>query len=440
MPVAAFAGSRGWGYDGVAWYAPFAPYGTPDDLRALVDAIHGAGMAVFLDVVYNHVGPAGSFLREFSPRYFTATIRNAWGDALNYSEPVLRNVIVNNARYWLEEFRFDGLRLDAIHAMADPSPVHILRELCRGVAEIGPKRFVIAEDNRNDPSFVTDIGLDGVWADDFHHAVRTTLTGEQDSYYGAFPPGTDTIARTIVGGWYYRGQLNPISGKVRGKPAGRLAASAFVYCIQNHDQIGNRALGDRLSAVVSPDHYRAASTLLLFLPMTPLLFMGQEWAAKTPFLYFTDHNPELGIAISRGRREEFMDFRAFSDPEARERIPDPQLARSFERSRLNWNERDGEEARATLNLYRSMLALRRTDPVLRHGTRAGLSAKAVDEVLLVRREAEGSDRVLLVNFGRDDVRLREVLPDASVREILFASDGQTQRRRVLAGGTAIILK
>jgi maltooligosyltrehalose trehalohydrolase len=405
MPVAAFAGERGWGYDGVAPFAPFAPYGTPDALRALVDEAHGLGLGVLLDVVYNHLGPSGNYLPAYSPAYFTAEGASLWGDAPACGRDPMRSLVLDNARYWLEEFRFDGLRLDAAHAIVDDPSRPVLRELAAMARSLPTGKTLIAEDDRNEPDLVAVTGLDGVWADDFHHAVRVTLTGERDGYYAAYEPGVEAIARAIDSGWIYQGQPTPLTGLPRGRPAPHLAASAFVYCLQNHDQVGNRALGERLSAAVSMDAYRMVSALLLFLPMTPLLFMGQEWAASTPFLYFTDHDPGLGAKVSAGRREEFKRFRAFADPEARERIPDPQDRATFERSRLLWEERDRGEHARTLALYHELLSLRRDDPVLKVSTREGLRAEAVGSVLRVIRAVGGEERVLLANFSDRRVEL-----------------------------------
>jgi maltooligosyltrehalose trehalohydrolase len=423
MPLAAFAGSRGWGYDGVALYAPFAPYGTPDELRALVDEAHGLGLSVFLDAVYNHFGPAGNYLTSYSPDYFTAEIRNAWGDAPNYAHPLMRRLVIENVLYWLEQFRFDGLRLDAVHAILDPSPRHILSEISTAVAALAPRRLLIAEDDRNDPATVTDAGLDAVWADDFHHAVRVTLTGERDGYYAAYQPGAGGIAQTIQQGWLYAGQPYPLTGKPRGKPPGDLDAAAFVYCIQNHDQVGNRALGERLAACVSPEQYRAVSTLLLFLPMTPLIFMGQEWGARSPFMLFTDHDPELGRAISKGRQEEFKHFQSFADPATRAAIPDPQDRRTFEASRLRWEEREREEHAALLELYRALLALRCSDPVLKVASREGMMARAVNDVLLVTRGAGAQARTVMVNFGERPAVLEALGISRDNSWVLFRSEG-----------------
>jgi maltooligosyltrehalose trehalohydrolase len=399
MPLAAFPGRRGWGYDGVALFAPFAPYGTPEQLQTLIDEAHGHGLAVFLDVVYNHFGPHGNYLAAYSPDYFTRDIKTAWGDAPDFRRAPMRRLVLDNARYWLTEFRFDGLRLDAIHAIEDPSPTHILADLAREIAAIQPGKLLIAEDERNDVLPVSGFGLHGLWADDFHHHVRVTLTGEGDGYYRAYQAGAAAVAEAIRGGWSFQGQEYAPTGKPRGKPAPSLPAEAFIYCIQNHDQVGNRALGDRLCHTVSFDAYCAASALLLFLPMTPLLFMGQEWAASTPFAYFTDHEPELGRLVSEGRRAEFRGFRAFSDPAARERIPDPQAPATFEQSRLRWDEREERGHAAVLEVYRRLLALRREDPVLRAAGRDGLQAEARGPVLIVRRFSAEGERLLVANLS-----------------------------------------
>jgi maltooligosyltrehalose trehalohydrolase len=437
MPVAAFAGTRGWGYDGVALFAPFAPYGTPDELRALVDEAHGHGLSVLLDVVYNHFGPAGNYLSAYSEHYFSNKLRNAWGDAPYFAHPVMRAYVLSNARYWLEEFRFDGLRLDAVHAIVDASSRHVLDELVEQASKLEPKKTLVAEDDQNDPALITRVGLDAVWADDFHHQVRVTLTRESDGYYSCYRPGVPDIARAITQGFLFEGQVYPTTGKARGKPAHGLAAESFVYCIQNHDQVGNRALGDRLTDSVSLDAYCMASTLLLFLPMTPMLFMGQEWAASTPFLYFTDHDPELGQKVSAGRREEFKGFQAFSEPSRRAAIPDPQAVDTFARSKLRHEEQDGAEHGRVLALYRALLALRKHDPVLQAAPRAQLEAEARGDVLWVRRWHEGQARLLLANFGARAVDL-SALELPSDRTVLLDSRGEPSAR-VLAPEHALIM-
>jgi maltooligosyltrehalose trehalohydrolase len=435
MPLAAFPGRRGWGYDGVAFFAPFAPYGRPDDLRAFIDEAHGLGLAVFLDVVYNHFGSSGNYLSAYSPEYFSKEIQNAWGDVPNFAHPVMRRLVIDSALYWLEDFRFDGLRFDAIHAIVDRSSRHILRELADEVAALRPRKLLVAEDDRNDPGDVTALGLDGIWADDFHHSVRVALTGESDGYYAAYPRGARTIAEAIRGGWLFHGQIYPPTKKPRGKEASGLPAEAFVYCIQNHDQIGNRAFGDRLSTVVSPEAYATASMLLLFLPMTPLLFMGQEWATRAPFQFFTDHEPELGRLISEGRRREFKAFRAVL--EAGDRIPDPQDEATFQRSKLRWDEVKEEPHRSIRALYRRMLELRRNDPVLATAGRDDLTARAEGDLLVVRLANKHGQRLFLGNLGNAPLPVGAEIPARA--SVLATSAPFKISEKRLWGQAAVVL-
>jgi maltooligosyltrehalose trehalohydrolase len=437
MPLAAFAGERGWGYDGVALFAPHAAYGTPDELRELLDAAHGLGLAVLLDVVYNHFGPAGNYLAAYSPTYFSDSLENAWGKAPNFAEPALRALVLDNAAYWLREFGFDGLRLDATHAIFDPSPKHILTELCELAHELEQRQLIIAEDERNHAELVTLLGVDALWADDFHHQLRVTLTGERSGYYGAYEPSVQGVADVINRGWLYAGQRSPLTGQARGTAADALPASSLIYCIQNHDQVGNRALGERLGSALAGELFRSASLLLLFLPMAPLLFMGQEWAASTPFLYFTDHEPELGRAVSEGRRKEFAAFPEFAEPAKRELIPDPQAAETFRASQLRWSERELPEHRETLELYRAALALRRTDEVLKQSGRTELLAHASDAVLVVERWHGNERRALVLNFGAERVLLESLsLRLRSSRRLLGSSDDAGS---VLPPGSAVLL-
>jgi maltooligosyltrehalose trehalohydrolase len=416
LPVAAFQGARGWGYDGVALFAPFAPYGSPDELRAFVDTAHGLGLSVLLDVVYNHFGPSGNYLAAYSPSYFHAD-KGAWGDAPNYENAIMRALAADNARYWLEEFRFDGLRLDAVHAIVDHSERHVLTEIVESARRACPSALLIAEDDRNEPALVLEQGLDAIWADDFHHQLHVTLTGERDGYYAAYEPGVAALAHTIERGFLYEGQSFAPTQKPRGKPADALAARAFVYALQNHDQIGNRALGERLSATITGEAYVMASALLLFLPMTPLLFMGQEWAAASPFLFFTDHDAALGEQVVKGRREEFKGFRAFSDEAARARIPDPQAVETFLRSKLNWQERESEAHAFVLAQYRALIALRRNDHVLTHAGRSGMTARAFGNLLVVTRRYGDEARSFVANFAR----AAHALPSEIEGDVLFAS-------------------
>jgi len=405
MPIAAFPGERGWGYDGVAFYAPYAPYGTPDELRRFIDDAHALGLEVLLDVVYNHFGPMGNYLGAYSPEYFDEAIHTVWGPGPNLELPEMRRYIVDNARYWLTEFRFDGLRLDAVHAIVDLSPQHVIREIASLASTLEPRKVLIAEDDRNDETLVRELGVHAIWADDFHHQLHVTLTAERDGYYSAYQPGVDALAESITRGWLYEGQEFPPSGKPRGKSAPDLAASCFVYCLQNHDQVGNRAFGERLSDDITTDAYCAASMLLLFLPMTPLLFMGQEWGATSPFLFFTDHEEPLGGQVSAGRRQEFKAFEAFASEATREKIPDPQARSTFERSRLSWEERERKPHDRVLKLYRELLFLRRSDPVLRECRRDRLRAEAHGDLLVVSRWNDVGKRVLVVNFGKDESHL-----------------------------------
>jgi maltooligosyltrehalose trehalohydrolase len=355
MPLADFAGNRNWGYDGVAPFAPARCYGTPDDLRYFVDQAHQMGLAVFGDAVYNHFGPDGAYQAAFSRHYFTKRHQTPWGDAINFDgemSAAVRQYFIENALRWIYEYHFDGLRLDATHAIADESPRHILTAIAQAAQqasqELGRRVHIVAEDARNLAKIVTaerdgGLGLTAVWADDFHHQMRRALAGDTEGYFAEFVGSIPAIAETAKRGW------------LRGADPTGLEYSRFVYCTQNHDQIGNRALGDRLHHGIDAATYRAASALLLLLPQTPLLFMGQEWAASTPFRFFTDHNAELGALVTEGRRREFASFSAFANAE----IPDPQALDTFLASRLDWNELKAEPHASTLRLYKSLLQLRR---------------------------------------------------------------------------------
>jgi len=405
MPVGEFSGSRNWGYDGVDWFAPSHSYGGPEGLRRLVDAAHRQGLGVLLDVVYNHFGPEGNYLREFSPDYFTSRYQTPWGDALNYDGPNsqwMRQMVLDNAVRWLREYHVDGFRCDATFAIMDASPKHMLRDLAETVRAEKPNAVLIAETHENDARYLRGFdedgfGFDAVWADDFHHVIRRRIAGDSEGYYRDYTGTVEELARTANQGFLYEGQVSPAMGHPRGKPARDRPAYQFVYCIQNHDQVGNRPFGDRLNHGVEPDLYRLASAVLLLLPYTPMLFMGQEFAASTPFQYFTDHSPDLGKLVTEGRREEFKAFSSFSDPSVRQTIPDPQAEETFARCKLPWPEADGSP---TLRLYRECLRLRREDPVLRQHDRFAMRAWApTPNLLAVRFEAGNERRLLLANFG-----------------------------------------
>ncbi len=383
MPLSDFAGNRNWGYDGVAPFAPARCYGSPDDLRAFVDQAHQLGVAVFLDAVYNHFGPDGAYQSAFSSHYFTKHHHTPWGDAINYDdaqcEPV-RHYVIESVLRWIYEYHFDGLRLDATSTIKDDSPRHILTELNSAALgasnELHRRIHIIAEDSRNlaallQPESAGGKGFAGLWADDFHHQMRRTLTGQNDGYFASVDGSVPSIAKTAKRGWW-RGSSDP-SG---------VHYYQFVYCIQNHDQIGNRPLGDRLHHELDWAVYRAATALLLLLPQTPLVFMGQEWAASTPFLYFTDHHAELGSAVTKGRRQEFASFTAFSHAE----IPDPQSTDTFHASKLRWEEVTKEPHASMLRMYRSLLRLRReqSDQTL---SSPDLQIEALDDdTLLLQRK------------------------------------------------------
>lgn len=398
MPVADFPGSRNWGYDGAALFAPARRYGSPDDLRALVNEAHRLGLAVFLDVVYNHFGPDGAYAPAFSKRYFSARHRSPWGAGINLDgegSAQVRRFFIENALHWIHEYHVDGLRLDATHALVDDGPRHFLAELADAVraasASCGRKVMLVAEDTRNLaamllPESAGGWGLDGVWSDDFHHQMRHFLAGDSDGYFSDFDGTLEGIAATVRQGWYFTGQWSAYFGRRRGTDPTPISPSQCVFFLQNHDQVGNRAFGDRLHHRIDLAAWRAATVLLLLAPETPLLFMGQEWAASTPFLYFTDHEPELGRRVREGRRHEFARFRAYADPAARERIPDPQAPETFQASRLSWEETRREPHRSTLALYRRLLALRAHDPLFRVADRGCFAVRpAGDSTLLLRR-------------------------------------------------------
>ncbi len=408
MPVADFAGDRNWGYDGVCLFAPARCYGRPDDLRRLVDEAHRVGLGVILDVVYNHLGPDGAYLWTVSPAFFSDRHENPWGRGVNLDGPgsaVVRALLADNARHWIREYHLDGLRLDATHALADDSPRHVLADLAAAVHETpGRRTLAIAEDERNLAVMVRrpeegGWGLDAVWADDLHHQMRRRLAGDTDGYFADYTGATADVAATLGAGWFYRGQHSAYKGAPRGTDPAGVPLSRFVVCLQNHDQIGNRAFGDRLHDAVDPAAYRAALALLLAGPGTPLLFMGQEWAASTPFLYFTDHNEALGRLVTEGRRREFRRFAAFADAEVRARIPDPQARATFDASCLVWEERRAGGHAATWRLTQALLALRRLEPALAPGVPFEATAPDADTVALAFAPRVGPALTVVARLG-----------------------------------------
>lgn len=370
MPVAEFSGSHGWGYDGVDLFAPHHAYGEPDDLKRLVDACHQRGMAVIMDVVYNHLGPAGNYLSRFGP-YFTSTYETPWGDALNFDDadsgPV-RDFFIDNALMWLRDYHCDGLRLDAVHAILDRSAVHLLEEMAARVdaleEELGRPLYLIAESDLNDPRVVRTpsvggYGMDSQWSDDLHHALHALTTGERTGYYTDFG-AVSQVAKALRRSFVYDGLYSKHRRRVHGRPPEGLSGSSFLGYMQTHDQVGNRAVGDRIGSLIGPRLTKVAAALVLTSPGIPMLFQGEEWNASTPFLYFTDHeDPELGRAVREGRRREFASFGW--EPEE---VPDPQDQRTFLRSKLSWDELEQDEHRSFLDWYRTLIRLRRDTPAL----------------------------------------------------------------------------
>ncbi|HMJ05828.1 MAG TPA: malto-oligosyltrehalose trehalohydrolase [Chthoniobacterales bacterium] len=411
MPVADFPGNRNWGYDGVMLYAPARAYGHPDDLRALVDAAHARGLAVILDVVYNHLGPDGNYTSVYHGDYENSRQTTPWGAALNYAAAPVRAFFVENPPYWRREFHIDGFRFDATHEIADPSMPHILADLTDIVHSLGG--FAMAEDERNEPRLLQPVaqggsGFDGVWADDFHHVLRVMLTGDNEGYFANYKGTPEEMVETLAHGWLFRGQVQPTTGQPRGGDPSGLAPPQFVYCISNHDQVGNRALGERIGQVVSPAAYRAASAFLCLVPQTPLLFMGQEWCAFTPFQFFTDHNANLGRLVTEGRRHEFRNFAAFRDPAMRETIPDPQAPQTFANSRLRWEELEQPAHEGVLRLYQEFLRLRRTHPAFRDRSQDRWGALVLEDGIFALRYGRAHEPGCLVLC---DLRGGHPLPD-----------------------------
>ncbi|HEU5325614.1 MAG TPA: malto-oligosyltrehalose trehalohydrolase [Candidatus Limnocylindria bacterium] len=392
MPVVEFSGDRGWGYDGVDLFAPHHAYGGPDGLKRLIDAAHAHGLAVLIDVVYNHLGPEGNYLSRFGP-YFSHKYATPWGDAVNFDERgshEVRRFVVDNALLWLRDYHADGLRLDAMQAIFDMSAVQIGEEIATAVHRLGEelrRRLVVtAESDLNDPRLVRrpargGYGMDAAWADDVHHALHAALSGETNGYYVDF---TDAAAlpRALHDPYLYADRYSAHRGRRHGRAADDVPGDRFIACLQNHDQVGNRARGDRLAQVVSPGRARIGAALLLTSPYVPLLFAGEEWGASTPFRYFTGHaSPELAQAVREGRRNEFVHFGW--DPAD---VPDPQDPETFHDSKLRWDERREPEHAAMLEWYRSLIALRRELPELRDGDRSAVGVDGrSDSLLTVRR-------------------------------------------------------
>jgi maltooligosyltrehalose trehalohydrolase len=419
MPLAAFPGARNWGYDGVLQFAPAACYGTPSDLKAFIDGAHALGMMVLLDVVYNHFGPEGNYLHAYCPEFFNPAHRTPWGAAINFDgkgSRTVRDFFVHNALYWIEEYRFDGLRLDAIHAMRDGSHPDIVAEIAAAIrAGPGLSRQVhlILENNGNHARYLERDAqgesriATAQWDDDVHHALHVLLSGEADGYYADYAAEPlKMLGRSLAEGFAYQGEHSTFRDRLRGEPSTRLPPAAFVAFLQNHDMVGNRAFGTRIQAFADSRLIPAAYACLLLSPQIPMLFMGEEFAASTPFLYFCDFGPELAQSVANGRRQEFKRFAAFAAGDAAvARIPDPNAESSFIDSKLNWQERHASPHRERLDFIRELLALRRRylAPHLSSHMRAG-SFEIVNDVLRVEwRLADGRTWCLMAHFGETAV-------------------------------------
>ena len=347
MPLSDFPGKRNWGYDGVLPYAPDSAYGRPEDLKALIDAAHANGLMVLLDVVYNHFGPKGNYLPRYAPQFFTERHKTPWGAAIDFSNPVVRRYFVHNVLYWLEEYWFDGLRFDAVHAIIDDSKRHILDEIR---ASVPAGKHLVLENDANQARFIGPGRYSAQWNDDSHHGYHVLATGESDGYYAAYADAPARhLARCLAEGFAYQGEVSPFSKEPRGEPSAHLPPSCFVDFLQNHDQIGNRALGERLVALSNEKALKALSAIQLLAPSPPLLFMGEEWGCRQPFLFFCDFDGELGEAVRKGRREEFSRFASFKNS-----IPDPLAEGTFRQCVLDWAKRDA----VWLAHYKKLLQVR----------------------------------------------------------------------------------
>lgn len=411
MPVADFPGRFGWGYDGVNLFAPTRLYGSPDDLRAFVDRVHSLGLALIMDVVYNHFGPDGNYLKEFAPQYFTDRYQNEWGQALNFDgdhSASVREFFISNAGYWVDEFHMDGLRLDATQQIFDASRTHLLTEIGQRVREAAKSRrtYVVAENETQHARLATPpkeegYGLDALWNDDFHHVARVALTGRNEAYYSDYRGRPQEFISAAKYGFLYQGQWYSWQKKRRGSPALGLQPDQFVTFLENHDQVANSLRGLRPYQLAGPGRWKALTALWLLLPGTPMFFQGQEFAASAPFLYFADHNAELARLVAKGRKEFLTQFKTIGCPEADSYINDPGTEKTFQACKLDWSER--ELHTDIYNFHKALLKLRREDPVFSKPRRGGLDGAVLGpEVFALRFFGEGGDdRLVIVNLGLD---------------------------------------
>ena len=417
MPLADFAGSRNWGYDGVLWYAPDSAYGRPDDLKALIDEAHLRGLMVFLDVVYNHFGPEGNYLGRYAPSFFTEA-QTPWGSAIDYRVAEVRAFAIENTLYWLREYRFDGLRLDAVNTIVETGEVAILHDLSvaagKLAAETGRHIHLVLENGDNRASLLDGTQdpprgkYRGQWNDDYHHVWHVLLTGEAQGYYGDYQrsPRQD-LARALASGFVYQGEISAFwGGKRRGEPSRKLAPTTFVNFLQNHDQIGNRALGDRLESIADPKAIEAALAIGLLAPMTPMLFMGEEWGSKAPFPFFCDFKGDLADAVRKGRRSEY----AWAYAKYGNEIPDPLAKSTFQSAVLDWESRNEAPGKKRLALVQGLLATRRREIVPRLAGASFGDAHAADNGLLTAhwRMGDGATLQLAANLSNSEIARKAI--------------------------------
>ncbi len=420
MPVASFPGAFGWGYDGVALFAPAQQYGTPDDLRAFIDAAHRMSMGVILDVVYNHLGPDGNYLACYSDRYFTSRYKNDWGDALDFESPhaPMRELVIENARYWIEDFHFDGLRLDATQSINDASPVHVVTELVRTCRAATTRDIVIV--GENEPQHASLLrtsrqegwGVDALWNDDFHHSATVAATGHDEAYYEDHRGAPQEFVSAAKHGFLFQGQRYAHQDNRRGEPALSVAPCHFVNFIENHDQIANSGRGRRNHQSTSPGRHRALTALMLLMPGTPMLFQGQEFSSSAPFFYFADHEPELAEQVAKGRRDFLHQFESLAGESMVSRLHAPDAPATFQASKLDW--REAQSHRESLALHRDLIALRQGDDVLSGRRRISVDGSVLSSHAFLLRYCgdDGDDRLLVFNLGRD--LHRRSIPDPLV--------------------------
>ncbi len=434
MPIADFPGRHNWGYDGVLPYAPDAAYGTPEQLKALIDAAHGHGLMVFLDVVYNHFGPDGNYLNAYASDFFTSKVHTPWGDAIDFTRPHVRRFFIENALYWLTDYRFDGLRFDAVHAISDET---FLVEMAAEIRARITDRHVhlVLENEKNTAELLNrtedDDKYNAQWNDDWHHCLHVLLTGEHEGYYEDFQNPAEQLARALREGFVYQGEPSRhAGGKPRGTRSAHLPPVDFVICLQNHDQIGNRALGERLTVLADKDALKAAALLLLATPQIPMLFMGEEWGEKNSFLFFTDHHDALAEAVRTGRRKEFAHFSAFSDPQKRLAIPDPNAPDSFEQSIPRPQSADPE----ILALYKEGLSLRARHIVPRLPGARAERARALNRKAVAAswKMGDGARLTVAANFGTEPIDFECAAP------LLAASGGQPYNGKTLSARTSFV--